>query len=51
MAFRIIAVSSVDTIINKGSSVTSIALTVVGTFVKVRSIGNNKWIVIEQNIS
>lgn len=40
-----------DSIINKGASVTTIGLTLSGTFVKVRSIGNNQWIVLEQNIS
>lgn len=46
-----LALQSGDSIINKGASVTSVALTLAGTFIKVRSIGGNKWIVVEQNIS
>lgn len=46
-----LALQAGDTIINRGASVTSVALTLAGTFIKVRSIGNSKWIVVEQNIS
>ena len=46
-----IAASAGDTFIHKGTSVTSIALTVAGTFVRLRAIGNNKFVVVEHNIS
>lgn len=46
-----IGVQAGDTIIHKGAAVTSIALTVAGTYAKVRSIGNNQFIVVEHNIS
>lgn len=47
----VLAAGSGDTIIYKGSAVASVSLTVPGTFIKVRSIGGNKWIVVEQNIA
>ena len=46
-----IGVQAGDTIINKGVAVTSVALTLSGTYMKVRSIANNQWIVVGQNIS
>lgn len=46
-----IALQSGDSIIHKGTSVTTLALTVAGTFAKLRSIGGNKFVVVEHNIS
>lgn len=46
-----LGVQSGDTIINKGAAVTTVALTVAGTYIKVRAIGSNKFVVVEQNIS
>lgn len=46
-----LAANSGDTIVNKGAAVTTLGLTLSGTFARVRSLGGTQWVVVEQNIS